>query len=83
MSKCSSCGAEIRWVKTGRGKNMPLDCRPSDHGNVVIQKDGAGNEVAHVVADRRDADAHRALGHPTYTSHFASCPQAAKHRRTR
>jgi len=25
MPKCKGCGAQIRWVKTANGKNMPLD----------------------------------------------------------
>jgi hypothetical protein len=25
MSKCKSCGAEIEWMKTKNGKNIPVD----------------------------------------------------------
>lgn len=28
MSKCRSCGAEIIWIKTARGKAMPCDAEP-------------------------------------------------------
>jgi hypothetical protein len=28
MATCRSCGAEIRWVRSARGKNMPIDAEP-------------------------------------------------------
>ena len=28
MATCKLCGAEIHWVKTSKGKNMPLDDKP-------------------------------------------------------
>lgn len=27
MSKCKACGAEIIWIKTPGGKNMPCDAQ--------------------------------------------------------
>ena len=30
MAKCRSCGAEIVWVKTLQGKNMPIDAETDD-----------------------------------------------------
>lgn len=27
-SKCRSCGAKIMWVKTAKGKNMPINYDP-------------------------------------------------------
>ncbi len=26
---CTRCGASIAWVKTVKGRNLPLDCEPS------------------------------------------------------
>lgn len=72
MSACATCKAEIRWVKTQRGAAMPLDVDPADDGRFVVL-DGVA-----VVCDP--------LFHPReprYRSHFASCPQAAQHRRKR
>ena len=28
MAKCNSCGADIEWVKTAKGKNLPIDKKP-------------------------------------------------------
>lgn len=28
MSNCKGCGAIIIWIKTEKGKNMPIDAKP-------------------------------------------------------
>ena len=28
MSNCKGCGASIIWIKTKKGKNMPIDAKP-------------------------------------------------------
>ena len=35
MSKCRSCGADIVWVKTQQGKNMPIDAE-TDNGDTIF-----------------------------------------------
>lgn len=57
MALCRSCGAEIAWVKTEKGKSMPVDIDSWD-GNRIFTP---GKHI----------------------SHFASCPNAAKHRKPR
>ena len=37
MSKCKSCGAEIIWIKTKNGKNMPCDAKPISYRNTFPQ----------------------------------------------
>ena len=32
MSKCRTCGKEIVWLKTLRGKSMPVDAETVDEG---------------------------------------------------
>lgn len=77
MSKCRSCGAEIRWIRMASGKNMPVDNKPISyradlHGDLVlVTQDG---KVARAVFDPDG-------GHIGYTSHFATCPNAAGHRK--
>jgi hypothetical protein len=66
-SHCRSCNAVIEWAYTAKGSRIPLDVEPGDKPNV--QLDDAG--VAHVVP----------AGHGDRTSHFATCPNAASHRR--
>jgi hypothetical protein len=76
-AKCRSCGAAIRWVVVaGSGKRMPLDAEPSERGNVRV----AGNGEAHILDAVFAADA-RSAGVPLFLSHFATCPEAAQHRR--
>lgn len=70
MSTCSSCGAAILWVKTlPGGKAMPLDAKPEKR---VVLVDAIGG---------LDRDGVRGRVVDTYVSHFATCPQAAEHRR--
>lgn len=62
----------VLWVKTAAGKAMPLDGRPADDGNIVLE-DG----VAHYLKKGEAPPA----GTLRWRSHFATCPQAAAHRR--
>jgi hypothetical protein len=67
MAKCNSCGADIIWVKTAKGKSMPLD--PSSPDGTFVIEDG--------VAISAPNDGRR----PLHKSHFSSCPNAAQHRK--
>lgn len=75
LAKCRSCGAPIRWGAVAKtGANMPLDAEPHAQGNVRIAADGFTLEVlaqADAIVCRDDL----------YRSHFATCPNAARHRR--
>ena len=68
MSNCRSCGAESIWAKTVHGKPMPLDPHTYDDGTIEIVEG-----VARVTKK----------GPGLYKAHFASCPDAASHRRPR
>lgn len=69
---CRSCGAPVRWVKTEHAKAMPLDEEPTSDGNIVIEQ-GIARVVGPLFAD----------GRPLHKSHFATCPNAAQHRKGR
>ncbi len=69
MAKCQSCGKPIRWCKTTSGTNIPLDEAPTPQGNLVID-----NQVARTATP---ADG----GKPRFMTHFATCPNAAQHRK--
>lgn len=71
MSTCNSCGAEIQWLATCNGKSIPLDVTPAEDGNLVIV-DG----VARVIKKGQDPQFK-----VRWKSHFATCPNAARHRR--
>lgn len=79
-NKCKSCGAAIRWVRvtssrTGKEAAMPVDDRPSLRGNILIDGDEA------TVLSNAEADEVRLSGGtPMFLSHFATCPNAARHR---
>lgn len=72
LSHCRSCGANIYWVKTESGKNMPVDSMPTETGNIIFV-----SEMAHVIkaGEAVPEDARR------YVSHFVTCKNAAHHRR--
>lgn len=71
---CRSCGAAIFWTKSAKtGSAMPLDAQPVDAGNIYLV-DG----LAHVKSG--DA-AEQMMQGPMYQSHFATCPNAAHHRK--
>jgi hypothetical protein len=69
-SKCRSCGAKIFWYYTASGKLMPVDAEPCADGNLAINYDG----TVMVVGSGSGRQ-------PRYRSHFATCPNAARHRR--
>jgi hypothetical protein len=74
VSACRSCGAEITWTITVAGKRMPLDNRPTQDGTVVIDPDGRA---------RVPAKADLQFARLRFTPHWATCPHADTHRRTR
>jgi hypothetical protein len=74
-SACEACGAALLWVKTARGRPMPLDAvEVAEAGPraVLFRPDGARAE--------RDAETGTTVGH---ASHFSTCPSAAQFRRAR
>lgn len=72
MPACSSCSSKIIWIRTPKGKAMPLDATPNPNGNVVI-RDGLAVvlklEELETATDRR-----------RFMPHWATCEHAAKHR---
>lgn len=73
VSRCRSCGAEIRWVQTITGKNVPIDAEPVDDGNITLER-VLGQERA-VVNGQPSL-----VGGPLYVSHFVTCPEAEEWR---
>ncbi|MET8908358.1 hypothetical protein [Micromonospora sp. NPDC004551] len=76
-SPCGSCQRQVIWTVTENNKRMPVDPQPTPDGSVALTADGADVRSRVVEAKFRFGrkDLHR--------SHFANCPNAAQHRRTR
>jgi hypothetical protein len=90
LSRCRSCGEPIIWTITTNGKRMPVDAEPwpaargfridetvLDEAQMGFNDDDLrpGKDIlATFTAEPAD-------GERLYQSHFATCPQAAEHRR--
>lgn len=81
FGKCRSCGQQVIWIKTVAGKNMP--CNPT----LVTYKDQQGGKEKIVTpngevhsAEIVESGTRNATG-IGYISHFATCPNAARHRK--
>lgn len=70
---CQACGQPIVWALGRTGRRMPLNATPDPAGNVELHADGRA--VVHKTAPLTGVD--------LYTSHFATCPNAAEFRRAR
>lgn len=74
MTACRSCLAPLIWGISTKGHRMPLDKDPNPEGNIEIDDDSF---IVVLTAEAKAQPATR----PRYTSHFATCPNAAKHRK--
>jgi hypothetical protein len=91
MSACKSCGRSIRWVVLlGSSKSAPVDDAPSDKGTIKMVSlpsgetaRGTSATMSAVVLKKEELTAAREAGTPLYTSHFATCPDAASFRKAR
>jgi len=80
-AQCSSCNASIFWAVTATNqKRIPIDAKPDPNGRIRIEEKGPGHCVAHV--EKSDAGT-LFPGDERFTSHFATCPDAAKFRQPR
>ena len=81
MSKCKSCGTEIKWIKTISGRNMPVDAEAISFvqgGEELFVTEGGS--VIHGTRVTGDPPLNVRTG---YISHFATCPHASQHRKWR
>ncbi len=76
---CRSCGAPVVWIVYPTGKRAPLDAQPHADGTI---KRFDPTMSATVLTGSELATA-RANGDPLHRSHFATCPNAAQHRKPR
>lgn len=70
MKRCRSCNAEIVYGLTLGGSKMPFDAKPVVGGKwVKVDGELFGYDGAEGIVG--------------YVSHFATCPNAASHRKTK
>lgn len=73
LGRCGSCDATVGWVLTeARGRPMPLDVEPVDHGTVALLDTPAG-PLARVHGHGRVPPG----AGPLYTAHQATCPRGS------
>lgn len=76
IERCKSCNAEIIWATTTQARSMPIDAKPRPGGNIALDHRPGLPPLARVLTVTQQ------FGRKTmYTSHFATCPNAKKHRR--
>ena len=79
MARCTTCRAEIIWIKTIGGKPMPCDPELVPYWEQLGAKGRVVTPNGEVLACEFEG-----TGAPTgvgYASHFGTCPQADQHRR--
>lgn len=93
-SACRSCGAPLLWALTVKNRRIPLDPTPIEVGRrgamVLVDDQWAytPDDLAQRIAEKLNVDLAKAHDHlvaryPAHTSHFATCPDAPRHRRNR
>lgn len=81
IARCRSCRAPVIWALTeAHRRRMPVDAEPTPDGNVLLTDDDP--PIAQVLVPGQASLFTADNGAPTFTSHFATCPNADQHRRT-
>ena len=90
LSRCRSCEEPILWTITTNGKRMPVDAEPvvAPRGfridETLLDEAQQGFDQDELRAGKdllATFTAAPAPGEKLYQSHFATCPDAAAHRR--
>lgn len=81
IARCRSCRAEIVWTRTGLGRKMPVDVEAKADGNVLVERPPDGGTPSAQVFVPGGLHSHDRPGKLQTTSHFATCPDANRHRR--
>lgn len=77
---CSSCGAEIIWATTTRERALCLDLEPNEAGTFAVKLRPAEGGAVKVLCFYRPIGGPLEAGEKRRTSHWATCPNADKHR---
>lgn len=82
-ASCRSCGEQIVWAETVNGKRVPMDVDPVPDlpGAMLFRLTEFPDREGFLAEFVKPAD--RGREPELYVSHFATCPNADQHRRTR
>jgi hypothetical protein len=80
---CRACGAPLRFIKTDKGKTMPVDAKPIKFIPEVYGKEFFVTEDGLVIRGTRPSPSDIYDIHEGYVSHFATCPAAERFRKPR
>ena len=88
MSRCRSCNAPLFWVETVAtetkpGKRMPLDADPANTNRALVVENGNLMFAGGVTGDNVPLVKYVPNGEGMHRTHFATCPNANSHRRSR
>ncbi len=78
--ECRSCGAEIYWTETEKGRRMPVDVEPSEEGNlrlIWMYNAGSPKLLAKHDKDSDQLELEEDLLNK-YKSHFGTCDQSKR-----
>lgn len=81
VKACGSCAAEVIWTVTHKGRRMPVDAAPVEGGNIRLRSEADGDRVIAEYPGKEHPGLFDEGDRARYVSHFATCPQAAQHRR--
>lgn len=89
--RCRSCSASVVWVKTTAGKAMPCDPElfalvPGEGSVTAVTVDGVTVRGERVFGPLEPGTTGVSAKFPVLlvrTSHFATCPNAARHRKAK
>lgn len=82
MGNCRSCGARILWIRTAAGRNMPVDPAPLGYRKVPGGRERIVTPDGDVITGEKCEAGETPDGYG-YMSHFATCPEAGRHRKRR
>ena len=80
MARCRSCGAEIIWVKTRAGRDMPCDPGLIPFWAKLKAKDKVVTQEGDVVSCLLEGDPQEITG-VGRVPHWATCPFSKQHKR--
>lgn len=84
---CSSCGAPLLWTTYSTGARMPLGRKPVAGGTLKVYRKLPSRTEPYDPELSKSGDYpwlcawDKSETEPRYQSHFASCPDAADHRK--